>query len=247
MRVKPYSTLRIAYTDSLTLEPDTEAAPTRAAVLQGDGVTLEYPVKDGSLTLPKIFAPNTARINWYKGNDRLFTTYLVIVARHYFDIAQLKAMDDVDDFSDKTEEEFWAARQSATEIFEKNARRSFVQQMGVTETYQGGFVWLDHNDVHEVLTPGWQLVSDCQAVGPEGRATIRYRYGLTEVPERVSEAVLALAAYYLRPSATPDRATGESTDAGFIRYTLAGKDGATGLPEVDAAIEQFGRAGVMML
>ena len=122
-----------------------------------------------------------------------------------------------------------------------------VQQMGVTETFGGGFVWLDHNDVAEVLTPGWSLVSDCQAVGPEGRATIRYRYGLTEVPERVSEAVLRLAAYYLRPSATPERATGEATDAGFIRYTLAGRDGATGLPEVDAAIEQFGRCRAVVM
>lgn len=247
MRVKPYSTLRIAYTDSLTLEPDTEAAPDRAALLQGDGVALEYRVEGGSLKLPKICAPNTVRINWYEGETLLFTTFLVVVTRHYFDIAQLRAMDDMDDFSDKTEEEFWAARQSATEIFEKNARRSFVQQMGTTETFEGGFVWLDHNDVHDILTPGWVLVSDCQAKGPEGRATIRYRYGFQEVPERVSEAVLALAAYYLRPSATPDRATGESTDAGFIRYTLAGKDGATGLPEVDAAIEQFGRSGVMLL
>ncbi len=247
MRVKPYSTLRIAYTDSLTLEPVTEAAPTRAALLQGDGIALDYKVEDGVLHLPKIYAPNTARINWYEDENLLFTTFLVVVTRHYFDIDQLKAMDDVDDFSDKTEEEFWAARQSATEIFEKNARRSFVQQIGTTETYEGGFVWLDHNDVHKVFTPGWKLVSDCQAQGPEGRAIIRYRYGLREVPERVSEAVLALAAYYLRPSATPDRATGESTDAGFIRYTLAGKDGATGLPEVDAAIEQYGRAGVMVL
>ena len=247
MRVKPYSTLRIAYTDSLTLEPETEAAPDRAALLQGDGVADEHKVDGGALKLPRIYAPNTVRINWYQGEDLLFTTFLVVVTRHYFDIGQLKAMDEMDDFSHKTEEEVWAARQSATEIFERNARRSFVQQMGTTETFEGGFVWLNHNDVHEVVTPGWELVSDCQAKGPEGRATIRYRYGLSEVPERVSEAVLALAAYYLRPSATPDRATGESTDAGFIRYTLAGKDGATGLPEVDAAIEQFGRAGVMLL
>lgn len=247
MRVKPYSTLRIAYTDSLTLEPETEAAPDRAALLQGDGVADEHKVEGGALKLPRIYAPNTVRINWYQGEDLLFTTFLVVVTRHYFDIGQLKAMDEMDDFSHKTEEEFWAARQSATEIFERNARRSFVQQMGTTETFEGGFVWLNHNDVREVVTPGWELVSDCQAKGPEGRATIRYRYGLSEVPERVSEAVLALAAYYLRPSATPDRATGESTDAGFIRYTLAGKDGATGLPEVDAAIEQFGRAGVMLL
>lgn len=247
MNVKPYSTLRIAYTDSIEIQPETEAAPDRAALLQGDGTVLDMAVSGGMLKLPKIPAPNTVRVNWYQGSDLLFTTFLNVVTRHYFDIDQIKAMDDVDDFSSVPEEGFWAARQSATEVFERNANRSFVNQMGVTETYQGGFVQLMHNDVHEVFTPGWKLVSDCQAVGPDGRASIRYRYGLSEVPERVSEAVLALAAYYLRPSATPDRATGESTEAGFIRYTLAGKDGATGLPEVDAAIEQYGRKGVMVL
>ena len=205
MLVQPYSTLRVAYTDELTLE--TEAAPDRAALLLGSGTSLEYRLEDGKLKLPRIAAPDSVRINWYRGDDLLFTTFLAVVTRHYFRL----------------------------------------QQMGVTETFGGGFVWLDHNDVAEVLTPGWSLVSDCQAVGPEGRATIRYRYGLTEVPERVSEAVLRLAAYYLRPSATPERATGEATDAGFIRYTLAGRDGATGLPEVDAAIEQFGRCRAVVM
>lgn len=245
MLVQPYSTLRVAYTDELTLE--TEAAPDRAALLLGSGTSLEYRLEGGKLKLPRIAAPDSVRINWYSGDDLLFATFLAVVTRHYFRLEQLKGMDDTDDFSDVTEEEFWAARQAATETFERNARRSFVQQMGVTETFGGGFVWLDHNDVAEVLTPGWSLVSDCQAVGPEGRSTIRYRYGLTEVPERVSEAVLRLAAYYLRPSATPERATGEATDVGFIRYTLAGRDGATGLPEVDAAIEQFGRCRAVVM
>ena len=247
MKVQPYSTLRIAYTDALSLEPDTDAAPDRAALLLGSGKPLDIKVEGGSLKFPKVAAPDTVRLNWYKGDDLLFTTFANVVTRHYFDIGALKAMDDTDDFADVTEERFWAARQAATEAFEKNARRSFVQQMGTTKTHRGGFVWLDHNDVCEVLTPGWKLASDCQAVGPEGPATIRYRYGLTEVPVRVSDAVLALAAYYLRPDVTPARATGEATDAGFIRYTLAGRDGATGLPEVDAIIEQFGRRGCMVL
>lgn len=245
MLVQPYSTLRVAYTDDLTLE--TEAAPDRAALLLGSGSPLEYALDDGKLKLPRIAAPDTVRINWYGGDDLLFTTFLTVVTRHYFTLAQLQALDDTDDFSDVTEDEFWAARQAATETFERNARRSFVQQMGTTETFSGGFVWLGHNDVTEVLTPGWELVSDCQVRGPHGHATIRYRYGLTEVPVRVSEAVLRLAAYYLRPSATPERATGEATEAGFIRYTLAGRDGATGLPEVDAAIEQFGRCRAVVM
>ena len=165
MLVQPYSTLRVAYTDELTLE--TEAAPDRAALLLGSGTSLEYGLEDGKLKLPRIAAPDSVRINWYRGDDLLFTTFLAVVTRHYFRLEQLKGMDDTDDFSDVTEEEFWAARQAATETFERNARRSFVQQMGVTETFGGGFVWLDHNDVAEVLTPGWSLVSDCQALGPE--------------------------------------------------------------------------------
>lgn len=247
MKVQPYSTLRLAYTDSVRLEPDTDAAPDRAALLLGSGTALQLRLADGSLDFPSVAAPDTVRVNWYEGEKLLFTTFVVVVTRHYFELDALKGMDETDDFSDVTEEGFWAARQAATETFERNANRSFVQQMGVTKTYRGGFVWLKHNDVCEILTPGWRLVSDCQAVGPEGEASIRYRYGLTEVPVRVSEAVLALAAYYLRPQATPARATGEATDAGFIRYTLAGRDGATGLPEVDAIIEQFGRRGCMVL
>lgn len=247
MLVQPYSTLRLAYTDDVALEPATEAAPDRAALLLGSGTSIERKLDGGSLRFPKVAAPDTVRVNWYQGDALLFTTFVTVVTRHYFDLAALKGMDDTDDFSEVSEEEFWAKRQEATETFERNAHRSFVQQMGTTETFRGGFIWLDHNDVCDVLTPGWRLVSDCQAVGPEGHSVIRYRYGLTEVPERVSDAVLTLAAYYLRPSVTPDRATGEATEAGFIRYTLAGRDGATGLPEVDAAIEQFGRQRVVVL
>ena len=169
MLVQPYSTLRVAYTDELALE--TEAAPDRAALLLGSGTSLEYGLEDGKLKLPRIAAPDSVRINWYRGDDLLFTTFLAVVTRHYFRLEQLKGMDDTDDFSDVTEEEFWAARQAATETFERNARRSFVQQMGVTETFVGGFVWLDHNDVAEVLTPGWSLVSDCQAERPFATAT----------------------------------------------------------------------------
>ena len=60
------------------------------------------------------------------------------------------------------------------------------------------------------------------------------------MPEAVSRAVLELAAYMLRPSNRPIGATGESTDAGYIHFTTAGRDGATAIPEVNAAIQQFG-------
>ena len=60
------------------------------------------------------------------------------------------------------------------------------------------------------------------------------------MPAEVSRAVLELAAFMLRPSNRPVGATGESSDAGYIHFTTAGRDGATSIPEVNAAIEQFG-------
>lgn len=106
--------------------------------------------------------------------------------------------------------------------------------------------YLAHNDVCELLTDGYRLVSDCQ-VERDGSASrpfpvwVEYLYGRDRMPAQVSRAVLELAAYMLRPTNRPIGATGESTDAGYIHFTTAGRDGATDIPEVNAAIEQFGR------
>jgi hypothetical protein len=244
LEVKPYSTLRVAYGDSLKLEP-TKGTPETVSLSSWNGISSDASLDDGAVDLPEVEAPDIVTCTWKKDGKELYKSRIVYVSRHYFELADLG--DETDDFSDLSEERLWEARQSATETFELNAHRSFVRQLGETFKFCTGFVWLKHNDVQTILTDGWQLVSDCQAVGPVGYAKIRYVYGLDDVPARVSEAVRTLAEYYLRPQATPARATGEATDAGFIRYTLAGKDGATGLPEVDAAIEQFGRKGAIVL
>ncbi|MDY4522505.1 MAG: hypothetical protein SPD80_02785 [Atopobium sp.] len=170
-----------------------------------------------------------------------------VVERHYFSIAALKAQDDTDDFQGVTDEQFFRARQAATEVFEQNAHRSFVDRLGKTETYTGGFMWLKHNDVSAIFTPHVEQLSNCTVQAPLGRGTIEYIYGVSWIPAKVSAAVMNLAGYYLRPSTTPERATGEAVEGGFIRFTLAGKDGATGLPEVDAVIEQYGCNRVMVL
>lgn len=241
MIVQPYGTIRVTPYDDIELDV---AGAVRAVIQNGRNQSQEVEVVGGVIKLPRMVAPDYVCVEWYDETEFMFQSFLKVVSRHYFKIDELKQMDDSDDFSSVTDDEFLAARQAATETFETNACRSFVKQVGSTTTYTGGFVWLEHNDVSDILTPGWQLASDCQAVGPKGRAEIRYIYGVDEMPVRVSEAVMALAAYYLRPSVTPDRATGEATEAGFIRYTLAGRDGATGLPEVDAIIDQFGRKRV---
>ncbi len=50
---------------------------------------------------------------------------------------------------------------------------------------------------------------------------------------------MTLAKHYLLDSPISDRAMSESTDVGTIRYSVAGKDGPTGIPEVNAVIAQF--------
>lgn len=251
MLTAPDTTTRIANSEVVTITLDADAAPAKVRLVPRISGELVLDVEENGFKFPAFDAPDLVTVEWL-GSDgaRLFTSYAEVVSSHYFSIDDLKASVQ-DEFSDYPEESLYKARQAATETFEENARRSFVHRIGRTKDYRGRpLLALRHNDVYEILTDGYRLVSDCQAEPTAPQALpvwVEYLYGADSVPTQVSRAVLDLAAYYLRPQATPERATGEATEAGFIRYTLAGRDGATGLPEVDATIEQFGRRGAMVL
>lgn len=79
----------------------------------------------------------------------------------------------------------------------------------------------------------------------EGRRNVvaLLEHGYATVPEPVRRAGLLYARSVLLRSALEqsDRATAVFTDIGGYRLTLAGRDGPTGLPEVDAVLSQFGR------
>lgn len=246
MLVAPDSTTRVAASETAVLQLEADAAIDSATLRPRFGGEQGLPVEGNAVTLPVLKAPDTARIDWKAGGETLFTTYIEVVSRHYFRLDALKGYGDgQDDFDQLPEEQLFQARQAATEVFERNARRSFVARIGRTKDYgRERIVTLDHGDVRELLTEGYELASDCQAVPVAcfpRPCWVEYVYGYEELPAQVSRAVLELAAYMLRPSNRPIGATGESTDAGFIRFTTAGQDGATDIPEVNAAIEQFGR------
>lgn len=80
---------------------------------------------------------------------------------------------------------------------------------------------------------------------PFGRRNIglHYEYGLDRAPGAITRAALILAREYLVKSDLPGRATATSIGDQFFRLTIAGRDGVTGIPDVDAAIDQFGRKG----
>jgi hypothetical protein len=71
---------------------------------------------------------------------------------------------------------------------------------------------------------------------------VHYVHGWEEPPLPVRRALRLLAVEMLVPSSLPARASSLATDAGQFRLTIAGRDGYTGLPEVDAVIDQFGMA-----
>lgn len=73
--------------------------------------------------------------------------------------------------------------------------------------------------------------------------TVHYAHGYQQPPGAITRAALMLAREYLVKSDVPGRATATSIGDQLFRLTIAGRDGVTGLPDVDAAIAQFGRVG----
>ena len=253
MKVAPDTTVCVANAEAVTMQLDvTTDAVLETAIITprfGDAVTLT--LDDGAFDFPMMEAPNTATVEWFASGTEAaaFKSYATVVSRHYFTLGQLKDFGDgSDDFESLPDDTLMAARQAATEVFEENAHRSFVARIGRTKDYGNGeLLALAHHDVRELLTGGYRQASDSQLARTPGCGPfpqwVEYVYGADSIPAEVSRAVLTLAAYTLRPSNRPIGATGESTDAGYIHFTTAGRDGATDIPEVNAAIEQFG-AGV---
>lgn len=246
--VSPDTTVRVANSERATLKLDVDTEVDGATVKPRFGGELALAVDGNELDFPLMEAPNFARIDWESGGQKVFTTYAEVVSKHYFKLGDLKGYGDgQDDFADMADEVLFMARQAATEVFEQNARRSFVHRVGRTKDYgRGGMLQLWHCDVYELLTGGYRLVSDAQAerdgmLPQPFPVFVEYLYGADDMPAQVSRAVLELAAYMLRPTNRPVGATGESSDAGYIHFTTAGMDGATDIPEVNAAIQQFGR------
>lgn len=248
MKVQPDSTAFVANAEATSLELDVTAELGEVRLLPTFGDEAVITLDGNAFDWPILAAPNAVTVEWRASGsqDAAFTSRVDVVSRHYFTLDQLKGYGDGrDEFASLSDEVLAAARQAATEVFEQASGRSFVRRIGRTKDYGAGdLLALEHHDVERVLTDGYAQASDSQlrrlaGCGPFPR-WVEYVYGAETVPAEVSRAVLELAAYTLRPSNRPIGATGESTDAGYIHFTTAGRDGATAIPEVNAAIEQFG-------
>ena len=72
---------------------------------------------------------------------------------------------------------------------------------------------------------------------------IHYEHGRDRPTGAIRRAALILAREYLIKSDLPGRATATSIGDQIFRLTIAGRDGLTGIPDVDAAIKNDGRSG----
>lgn len=120
-----------------------------------------------------------------------------------------------------------------------------LPNLDVREVYAvtvNGTAWSE-DDLAQITPADGLLFLEWGKVWPGGKRniTLHYSHGLDRPPGAITRAGLMLAREYLVKSDVPGRATATSIGDQLFRLTIAGRDGVTGIPDVDAAIDQFGR------
>lgn len=123
-----------------------------------------------------------------------------------------------------------------------------LPDLNVREVYAvsvDGVAWTDAQIAKLTVDDGvlWLASGAPFYMWPAGHRniTLHYSHGHDRAPGAITRAALMLAKEYLVKSDVPGRATATSIGDQLFRLTIAGRDGVTGLPDVDAAIDQFGR------
>lgn len=221
------------------------------AALSGlwDGAELSFEVgDDGTFEAEGLDCPETyeVRVGWMR-------CWLEVVEAHMCTVdAVLDCGSERGDgprASGATEADAFEARERACSVIEGACSMSFVPVVSSEGLWgeEGDWVPLRWTGVTEIRGDVCPRSDSGVRLRRSGNTSVSYVHGRGPVPADVSSACARLAASYLVPSSIPDRAVGESTDAGFLRFTLAGVDGETGIPEVDAVIQRHRRARAVVL
>lgn len=88
---------------------------------------------------------------------------------------------------------------------------------------------------------GWLQQASGGDWSPGAAAVAVYEHGLQLPPEPIVDAALVLAGASTVSPTIPARATAMATEVGTFRITVPGRDGPTGIPDVDVAIADWGR------
>lgn len=193
---------------------------------------------------------------------RTTTTTFEVVGRVPLSVADIRSNDeDLADIVKYPAAVISAEMQAAWDILDQGLRVGMVPR-GSRETHDGTgttALIVDHLFLRTVVaaTVGGSTVTGLVPkrhgviVNPagwtvgDGNVAVHYTHGWDTPPDPVLAALRLLTIDRLIPRSTPSRATSLSTDVGAFRLTIAGRDGWTGIPDVDAVIDQFGYASAV--
>lgn len=203
--------------------------------------------------------------------DATWTTDIELVGGHLFTVGQMRkppsGLADPVKFPDDLCED---VRVSVEDTIEQASNVAWVPRGGrcllvldprpggPVSTPRIGWLTLPHymvREVYSVTVGGVPLTADelasltiCDDTlirstpWPTGTPiAVHYVHGFGRPPAPISRAALRLVRDVAIDTGLPSRATATSIGDQMYRLTIAGRDGVTGLPEVDAAIAQFGR------
>lgn len=224
----------------------------------GDGLELAVPVSE----LPSLDTYTVDWIGTLGGEVQGWSTAFELVGGFILRVAALRALDRA--YQNETEfpaDVMAEVRDAIEELAEKNGMCAFRPKGARRRISGSGRTKLvlpdtDVRDLYSASIDGTALteieLAGIRAAGnvlwrEDGwdagfaNVDVHYAYGYDRAPGPVVRGALAFAQEYLVPSALPARATSQTVGDMVYRITIAGRDGPTGVPQFDAAIEQFGR------
>lgn len=195
------------------------------------------------------------------GTPSTFRTRFEVVGGFLFSIADLRAFDGELTAAEYPASQVREVRDTVAARFEKWCGVAFVPR-GARVTLNGpddttlllpyrevtrlvsasidagdGFEALTADELADVVVHRWGgLYRAASWTGGTGNVKAHVEHGYDDVPDPVHRAAMIYARSLLVASPIPDRATSETTDVGTVRFSIAGRDGPTGIPEVDAVL-----------
>ncbi|MGH2692325.1 MAG: hypothetical protein ACRDHM_07445 [Actinomycetota bacterium] len=189
-----------------------------------------------------------------------------VVGSYLFTIPEMRSFDAVLTEANQSDAKVWGIRDIVEEAFEKACRVAFTPQ-GYRATLDGNgkvSILVPHTetrvlvsgsidgiamaaaDITDVAVYAWGVFQRKERgswTAGERNVVLLYEHGYVTPPPEVSRAGMQLARHLLRSGPLEnERATAVFTDVGGMRLSLAGRDGPTGLPEVDAVLARWSRA-----
>lgn len=267
--VPPTASLALYGPDGTPTDPVGNPATTIVDVADGAGAPVaqalptQHPAT-GSFTcnLPALPNLDTYTLTWALPDGTMRATELEVVGGAYFAVADLRAWDS--DLADATAYPA-AAVVEAREIVEED----FEHATGVAWVPRGRRLTLDGSGDYALRVPNLRLrrvvsarvdgalladqstlvpypsgvIMRPGAIWPLGyeNVQVQYEHGMDAPPAPLVRAAKRYARHLLVRGGLDqnERATAVFTDLGGYRLSIAGRDGWTGLPEVDAVLERY--------